>query len=252
MRTKTTAGTALLATALLVAASYAGTPSVSGPAVWLVAAVGVLVFAAGWPRLLDLPAPWALSGVIGVSGLAAATLAASTPMPQPMFWMASCAAVGTLGIFMVQLLRGTGERKRLESTLGGMAGVLVAVLGSGWVAADRLAPNASNSSLMLLSGLGLAAAVLVSSIRWPDRITGPLALVVAALVAGTASILVADVGLWPAVVVGAVAGVVVAGARALVVSEGGPSTTTGAIATGLLPVLASGAPLYFVERLVLR
>jgi hypothetical protein len=252
VRTKTIVGTALGAIAVVVGASYAGSPGQANLFIWAAVCLLVLVFAAGWPRLLGLPAPGALSGVIGAAGLAAASLAAFWPMPQPMFWFPACAALGLVLVFFTQLLRGTGERLRLESTLAGAAGVLVSVLASGWVAADRLAPNAANSSMMLVSGASLAASILVCAIRWPDRIVFPLGLLMAALVAGMAGIAAADVAVLPAVVAGAVSGAVVVGFRALLVAGGGPRDTWGALAVGAAPVAAVGTMLYYVGRLLLR
>lgn len=251
VRTKTVAATALAGTAAVVAASYAGNAAVSVAAVWVVASVLVLAFAAGWPRLLDLPAPVPLSLVIGLAGWSATTLAALAPMPQPMMWMGACAAVGLILVFLTQLLRGTGQQLRLESTLAGASGVLVAVLASGWVAADRIESNAANSSMMLVSGLSLGAAVLVGTIRWPDRITAPLGLAVAMLVGGLASFVDGNLALLPAVAVGAVVGSVVVACRALLVAEGGPRGTTAAVAAGVAPVIAAGGLAYFVERILL-
>jgi len=297
VRTKTFAAASLVAVALLVASSYVGPRAAGSWAMWAVLCACVVVFAIGYPRLLGLPAPVPLAAVIALAGLGAATLAGTAPMPSPLRWLGAVAAVGVILVFLSQLLRGTGERQRLESTVGGSAGVLVAVFGSGWVGADRLAPNATDGSMMLLSGLSLAAAVLVCSIPWPERITAPLALVAALLVGGVSSAFVSDVAVLPAVVVGAVVGVVVVGLHMMLVSEaamargsaihsaapgvpgavGGPAPAPddapgagdawnagngpagrtpigiwGAVSGGVAAVIASGALLYYTERLLLR
>lgn len=297
MRTKTFATASLVAVAALVAASYVGPAEAGSWAIWAVVCVSVLVFAWGYPRLVGLPAPWPLSAVIALAGLGASTAATVAPMPSPLQWMGAFGALGVILVFVTQLLRGTGQRQRLESTLGGCAGVLVVVFGSGWVAADRLAPNAGNGSMMLLSGLSIAAAVLVSAIPWPERLTAPLGWLAAILVGGVASVLVVDVSVIPAVVVGAVVGSVVVCFHVLVVSEaqvlrggsfstvapGAPGATAGprddvlgiaaspsaeqgtvagkeagvlgirgAIAVGVACVIASGALVYYVERMLLH
>lgn len=282
VRTKTFAASSLLAVAALIASSYAG-PGAGGWPMWAALCVCIVVFAGGFPRLIGLPAPLPLGIVIALAGIGSATTAAVAPMPVPLQWMGAFCAVGVVLVFLTQLLRGTGESQRLESTLGGCVGVLIAVFGSGWVGADRLAPNAADGSMMLLSGLSLAAAVLVSSLRWPTRITAPLGLVAAILVGGIASAVSADVTVVPGIVVGAVVGVVVVCLRVMLVSEasalrgsaitaaapGVPGTPTdhpvveaapgnpvldpwGAIAGGVAAVIASGALVYYTERLLLH
>jgi len=246
VRTKTVAGSALAAVALIVGASYAGTT-----AVWVAVSALSLLFALGWPRLFGLPAAAPIAAVLGAAGLAAAAGAALVPMPQPLSWMAPAAAVGLILAFLVQLLRGTGEKLRLESMLSSATGALVAASGSGWIAIDRIGSNAADSSLMLAAGASMAAAILVCTIRWPDRIVGPLAFVVAILVAGLAALAFGDAPLLPALAVGAVTGAVIGAVRALVVSSGGPRGTLAAIATGLCAVLGSGTLAYFLERLFL-
>lgn len=298
MRTKTFAAASLLAVAALVASSYVGPAQAGSWAIWAVVCASILVFAWGYPRLVGLPAPLPLSAVIALAGIGAATAATVAPMPSPLQWMGAFGAVGVILVFVTQLLRGTGQRQRLESTLGGCAGVLLVVFGSGWVAADRLAPNATNGSMMLLSGLSIAAAVLVSAIPWPERLTAPLGLLAAILVGGVASVLVVDVPVIPAVVVGAVVGSVVVCFHVLLVSEaqvlrggsfssaapgvpgaptevsaeavGDPASTLrevtmqpsaagsgvlgiwGAISVGVASVIASGALVYYVERMLLH
>lgn len=252
MRTKTVAGSALAATAAVVAASYAGTAGSAHPLVWAAVSLLVLLFAIGWPRMMGLPAGLSATVPMALAGWSAATLASVVAMPVPMKWTAACVAVGVIVVFVGQLMRGTGERQRLESTVAGVSGTVVAGFGAGWVAVDRLAPNASNSSMMLVSGLSIAAAVLIGTIRWPDRVTAPLGLVVAALVGGVGSVVGTNVPILPAVAVGAVLGAVVVGCRVLFVAEGRPRGTMAAIATGIAPVLAAGTLAYYVERLLLR
>lgn len=257
MRTKTVAGSALVAVAALIAASYIGIPGLEGLGMWAVASVLVAVFAIGYPRLLGLPVATAHTVVIALAGLAAVALASVTAMPAPMAWLPACGAAGVVLVFLTQLLRGPGAELRLQATAAGACGVLVAVLGAGWVGADRLAPNASNSSMMLLSGASIAAAILACTIPWPDRITAPLALLLAVLVGGVASALVRDVAVLPASVVGAVAGAVVVCFRLMRTSSpprGGQAPripTIAAMAIGAAPVVASGGLVYFVERLLL-
>ena len=47
-----------------------------------------------------------------------------------------------MAIFVMQLLRGTGQAQRLESTLGSCAGVLLSCLGAGWIATSALTASA--------------------------------------------------------------------------------------------------------------
>ncbi|MBB2994007.1 hypothetical protein E9229_000198 [Paeniglutamicibacter cryotolerans] len=236
---------AILATLLIVGASYAPTES-------SFAALGVVVvllagLALGWGSLLGFPGKAALGVVLLIAGAGASALAIGTGSGPTMDWLAPCVAAGVLLAFLAQLLRGTGGAMRLEGTAIGATGVLIAVLGSGWVALDGLGHS---TPVVVVAGISMVGAGLIGAIRWPDRIVAPLGWIVAVLLGGVSSVLFADVDLVPALVLGAVTGAVIVAFRAILVSEGGPADNRGAIAAGIVPVLVCGAMAWFVETLL--
>lgn len=238
-------GAALAAAALIVGSSYVATAAVA-------AAVGLvlLVLAAGWPYVLDVPAKKTLSAVILVAGVGAAAGAALEQAGPMMNWFPPAVALGVMAVFLVQLVRGTGQFLRLESTLGASAGVVLAASGSGWVAADRLAGNAANSGMMLVTGISLAVALLTGPLPWPDRFVAPLGILLAGLAGPLAALLFSDVPAAPAAVVGVVTGAVVVSVRRLVLFGGGTRALPAALAVGVTPVLAAGSLVYYLEKLL--
>lgn len=194
---------------------------------WLPAAVAPLValaavlLALGWPRLLALPSPSGTTAVVAVAGVGAtAALAAGGALGAATG--AAEAVLAALGLsvvlaFVHQILRRDGRPRLAESVAGTVAGAAVAGLATGWLAAAALQPDA-----VLVGAGGVAAALLVTALPWPQRITGALAVVAAGAASATVGGLVPDVaavegallGLALAVVVGAVDRLLVALPRA--------------------------------------
>ncbi|MHA7153922.1 hypothetical protein [Arthrobacter sp. TMN-50] len=245
MRIWSVAVAAAVAVSSVVAASYLSLSAVLG-----VATVLILVFAVGWPHVLGVPARKSQSAVIGLSAVAAAAAALAVPDSDFMRWMPVATALGLGGIFLIQLFRGTGQSHRLESTLGGGVGVFLACLGSGWVAADRLAVNAGNSGMMLVTGISVMIALAVSLLPWPDRVIAPLGTVLAATAGPLGAILFTDVSGLTGGIIGAVSGAVVVCARRLLLARDTPASLPAALSIGVAPVLVIGSLVYFLGKLL--
>ncbi|MUK02603.1 hypothetical protein GM708_12115 [Vibrio cholerae] len=219
----------------------------------LAIAVGAacVLAAVGWPHVLGVPARKSQSAAIGLSALLAVALTATVPGPSFLAWFPASVALGVGAIFMIQLVRGTGQSHRLESTLGASSGVVAIGMGSGWVAADRLAVNAANSGVMLVTGVSILVALAVCLLPFPDRLVGPAAVVLSALAGPLGALLFTDVPALPAAVVGLACGAVLAGTRRLLIARDAPLTMPAALAAGITPVLAIGALVYFLDKLFL-
>ncbi|MFD1212808.1 hypothetical protein ACFQ36_12250 [Arthrobacter sp. GCM10027362] len=243
---------------ITAAASAAVLCAVAGASYLPLAAVVTIVCAAsvaagiGWPLLLAVPARKTLAAVISLAGVAAALLAAAAPETMAMQWTVVVVALAVMVVFVIQLLRGTGQPHRLESTFGASTGAALAALGAGWVASERLGVNASDSSLTLVTAVSMLFAVAACVLPWPDRLVAPLGVVLAALAGGVGAALFSAVPLWPAVLVGAVMGTVVVCFRRLTLAGGTPDQVPALVSAGLMPVLAAGSLVYPLERLLIH
>ncbi|TYD00728.1 hypothetical protein FQ377_00865 [Arthrobacter echini] len=211
--------------------------------------VGALcvVAAVGWTHLLGVPARKSQSAAIGLSALLAVSLTALVPAPSFLAWFPACVALGVGAVFMIQLVRGTGQSFRLESTLGASSGVVAVGMGSGWVATERLAANATDSGMTLVTGVSILVAIAVSLLPFPDRLIAPAAVALAALAGPLGALLFTDVPALAAAVVGLVCGAVIAATRRLLIARGTPLPALAAVSAGLTPVLAVGAVVYFLD-----
>ncbi|MHA7294860.1 hypothetical protein [Arthrobacter sp. HLT1-21] len=245
MRIWSVAIAAAVAVISIVVASYVSLGALAG-----VAAVLILACAIGWPHVLGVPARKSQSAVIGLSALAATAAALTVPDTDFMRWMPVATALGLGGIFLIQLFRGTGQSHRLESTLGAGVGVFLACLGSGWVAADRLAVNAGNSGMMLVTGISVIIALAVSLLPWPDRIIAPLGTALAATAGPLGAILFTDVSGLAAGIIGAGSGAVVVCARRLFLARETPVNLPAALSIGVAPILVIGSLVYFLSKLL--
>ncbi|MHA7268236.1 permease [Arthrobacter sp. HLT1-20] len=243
MKSSTAGLIGIVALALLVAGHYLGLGYAVGVSIALAA-----VFGYGWPHYLGIPAKKTLGTVIALTGSVAALTAGFTSGVDYLVWTPIFIAIGFGAIMVVQLIRGTGQKHRLESTLGSGAGVLVAGFACGWVASFRFL---GEPGMTLIVAISTAVALMVGMLPWPDRVVAPLAIVLAALAGPLAALMFSDVRIVPAVVLGVLVAAIVAAFRRLRTLTGHQKLSIGSVAAALAPVLSMGALVYFVEKMLL-
>ncbi|ELT45174.1 hypothetical protein [Arthrobacter nitrophenolicus] len=229
--------------AAIIAGVYTTREALVVVAVLIAAAVGI-----GWPHFLRIPAKKTLAAVIALPGAAAAIAAATVPGPGFLDWTPAFIALGMMAVFVVQLIRGTGQAQRLESTLGCCVGVLLSCLGSGWVAGARF--NGVRE-MLLVAAISAAVALLTGLIRWPDSVVAPLGMVLAGLAGPLAGLVFSDIAVLPAAIFGVVVGAVLASFRRMATLRGAPLNVPAALSMGLAPVSAVGSLAYFIDKLLI-
>ncbi len=233
----------ILGLAAIIAGVYTSREALVAIAVVIATAVGF-----GWPHFLQIPAKKTLAAVIALAGAGSALAAAYAPAPGYLDWAPPFIALGMMAVFVVQLLRGTGQAQRLESTLGCAVGVLLACLGAGWIAGARF--NGVRE-MLLVAAISAAVALLVGLIRWPDRIVAPLGVALAGLAGPLAGLVLSDIAVLPAAIFGVVVGAVLVSFRRLVTVRGAPLNLPAALGIGLAPVSAVGSLAYFIDKLLI-
>lgn len=271
------AGSALLAAAALALASWGGTVAVTA-----VVCVICLIVALGWPQLMGVTARKSLSAVILAAGVVAAIGAAQVQRPQDLFFWSSVAlAFGVMVVFVIQVLRGAGRPQRLESTLGACGGVLITTTAAGWVAglrypAELAGTSESDDGLLAVRGIihvedlgflgvtgpggelsvvGLAASVLfvgalTACLPLRDWLVLPLVMLVSICSAVAAALLWGELTLLFAGTIGVAAGALLASFRRFMMQQGPPAQLLSGWAVGAAPVAATGALVYFTERIL--
>jgi hypothetical protein len=213
-----------------------------------VAVIFSLGIGIGWPHYLGIPAKKTLAAVIGLTGAGSAVAATFAAAPGYLNWTPGFIALGVTAVFLVQVVRGTGQAQRLESTLGCCVGVLLSCLGSGWIAGARFN---GVKEMVLVAGISAAVALLASLIRWPDRIIAPLGITLAGLAGPLAGLVFSDIAVLPAAIFGVVVGAVLVSFRRLVTLRGAPLNFPAALGMGLAPVAAVGSLAYFIDKLLI-
>jgi hypothetical protein len=227
----------------MVGASYTSPEALLAVGVLTAAGVGI-----GWPHFLGIPARKTLAVLIGLPGVGAAIAAAYLPAPGFLDWTPSFMAAGVMAVFVMQLIRGTGQAQRLESTLGSCAGVLLSCLGAGWIACFRF--NGVRE-MLLVAAISAAIALMAGLIRWPDRVVAPLGVISAGLAGPLAGLVFSDIAVLPAAIVGVVVGAVLVSFRRLVILRGESLSFAAALGMGLGPVAAIGSLAYFIDKLLI-
>ena len=175
-------------------------------------ATGLIVFgvAYGWPRLTDSPQPRATSVMLflfGAAGLAAAWRDDSAPYLD---WLPVLAGLGLLWTFVQNLTRGMGASDAVANVSAQVAGVVIALSASTWVAAITVP---GDKEAIVVGLVSLIVAGCMTALPWPAIYTSPLAVVMSSAVAGILSVLIfTDSISWPlALILGAIMGLLVAG-----------------------------------------
>ncbi len=238
------AGIGVAGTAALVVSSLGGPFAQAAVAVVLAVAAGF-----GWPHFLGIPAKKTNGTILALAGAAAGISAAVVNGPEFLMWTPAAMALGVMAVIVVQLIRGTGQTHRLESTLGASSGVLLCSLGAGWIATARFT---GTGSMLLVAGISTAVALLVGAINWPDTIVAPFAIVFAGLAAPLAALVLTDIAVIPATAAGVLIGAVLAAVRRLNRIRSHPMPPAGLVALALAPVLAVGSIAYFIDKLLLH
>lgn len=207
----------------------------------------VVAFAAGWAPLLGLPAPGGTFFVVLLPGLGALAAVHVTTTEPWLRYLPLVLAMGLLLSFTNELLRGDGRTRLVESLVGGVSGVVVAVSAAGWIAASKVPDG---MALVLVCAVALAAASAVSA----TPLRGVLNSVATLVGAVAASVVVAAVlpelapldGVWA----GAVAGILVSSLHMLFYRLPALRRRQAALAVIVLPVAMSGVLTYVVGRVL--
>ncbi|MHA7133651.1 hypothetical protein [Oerskovia turbata] len=209
-------------------------------------ALAVLV-AIGWPALLDQPAPGGSGLVIGLTGVGAVGAVAATEGEPALRNLPIVLAMGVVLAFVAEMLRRDGRPRLVESLLGTVSGVVVAVSAAGWIATDR---TEAGAALVVTCAVTIAVASAISALPlagwWSSIVTVAAA---AAAGGGLGYFLPAVesvIGLWT----GVVAGMLVAGLRALFDQLPALERKQAALAAIVLPVTVGGILVFVVGRVV--
>lgn len=235
---------------LLALASLCG--GAASAIVAVVAVALVLLVAAGWPVLLELPSALGTRIVMAATGLVGVLAALSPPAAlSPMASIASVCALGVFASFVHQMLR--RRRSELTASLTGtVAGVVLTGLVGCWVQAVR-AVETDGASLAAVTAcaVALAAALVVLEAPLPAPLAAGGAVVVATAVAllvlvtgpGGASALLA-------IAAGAMSGVAAAASHRLLASLLVARDPLPSLAVAATPVATAGVIVLLAARLL--
>ena len=225
------------------------------------ALVAVLVPAAaqGWPALVRARHDLGATIVMTISGLAAA---ASVYFLDDMGVAGLVMAFSILVAFVGQMLRRDGRHNLVEDLSSTVAGCLVVVSGSAWCA---LEPGLADPAVVVPTCLALFVGAVLTVLNVRARMLEALTVMVPALLAGGAGYVLAAAGFFglshisamaalqsavACLVVGFVAGVLMAAGNRVLWTHRWVPGGRAAVASALVPILSVGVPVYAIARLM--
>ncbi|MBO3094664.1 hypothetical protein [Cellulomonas dongxiuzhuiae] len=231
--------TAVLA-AVVAVAGYLGVLPLAG-----VSAALVLVLAVGWPALAGLPFSPGAGAVVGLGGIgsvAAVTFTAEQPYLQHMALVFAGAVVLA---FVNELLRRDGRLRLVESVSGTVAGTVLAVCVTGWVATARID---GGKELVVAGAVALALGSAAVALRGRAWLVYLITLAVATGGGALVGWALPGVQLVAGVVLGVGVGILVAAMHALFDRFPALARTLPSLAVVVLPVTVSGVLVYVAGR----
>ncbi|GCD21357.1 hypothetical protein ACFO3K_18495 [Cellulomonas algicola] len=233
--------TAVLATVVAVA-GYVGLYPLAAAC-----AVLVLLVAVGWPPLANLPFGTGTSVVVALAGLgsvAVVTLEEEQPYLERLPVVFAAAVVLA---FLAELVRRDGRVRLVESVSGTVAGALVAVAATGWIAVAR---GPEGEALVVTAALALAVGSVVVAIHLPVWM-GVLATTASSAAAGAvAGLVLPDFDPVAGGLLGVAVGILVAALHALFDRMEALARWRPSLAVVVLPVTVTGLLVYVVGRVL--
>ncbi|WP_136517976.1 hypothetical protein [Cellulomonas telluris] len=207
----------------------------------------VLALAAGWPVLAGLAFPPGSSAVVALGGLGAVAAVTFTPLQPYLQHMPVVFAGAVVLAFVNELLRRDGRIRLVESVSGTVAGTVLAVCVTGWVATARLE---GGDALVVSGAVALAlgsAVVALHGRRWLVYL-----LTVAVATGGGTLVgwLLPTVELTTGAVLGLGVGVLVAALHALFDRLRALERRLPSVAVAVLPVTVTGVLVYVAGRVL--
>ncbi|GAA1351272.1 hypothetical protein [Falsarthrobacter nasiphocae] len=171
----------------------------SGPVATAVTMSAVsAVFAYAYPYLLGIPAKRTVSTVGAIASILAVTSPLYAPSDAPLRFVPLYVGFGVAASFIVQLLRGTGQVRRMESLIGLSAGIFLMGSGAGWVAVAQVAQQYPSQEIIQQASRGQGAALCVAVCA----LVGALIPLIQPRILSSTSVVIVGVGLFFGILVG--------------------------------------------------
>ena len=250
-----------LAAASLAPVLLAASASLPSRARLVLVLVLVPLMAQGWSALVRARHDWGTAVVVGLTGVAAAV---AVTLREDYGAAAVVMAFSVLLAFVGQMLRKDGRPDLVEDLSATVTGNLVVVSGAAWCA---LGTSGAHPAVTVPCALALVTGALLTVLEVRAGVLETLTMTLPALVAGLVGGLLAAVGFFgpghtgltealqsaaACLLVGFMAGGMMAVANRVLWAYRWVPGGRAAVASALVPVLAAGAPVYTVARLMGR
>ncbi|KRE44104.1 hypothetical protein [Knoellia sp. Soil729] len=211
---------------------------------------GGVALAWGWPELLGSSSRFGSSFAIGVAGVLAPVVVASTPDEPYLRNVPVVVALAMLVMFMHQLLRKDGRPRLTQSVAVSAAGIAIATIGAAYVPLGR---TSGGPDVVLIAGIALAVSSLADLGAPIARLRPwmvPLAVLLGAGAGGVAGLVLTDVGGLVGLLLGAVAAGLAHVTRRALCTLPPIRGVRGQVTAAAASVLVTAVPVYLLARIL--
>lgn len=240
MGSSTRAVLTAVATAVLAVAAVSRLPYL----IVAVLVVAILLFASGWPRLLELPR---LSGpglVITAAGLASLVIV--------VWWdiagLVVVVGLSVLAAFLAEMLRGDPRPRVVQAVTGSVTGAVIVISATGWVDIGQDEPALA---VVLIAAGALAVGAACTALPLPGQVVASLATLSGGALGGALGAVFDDVGVLVGILTGLTAGILTSAVHLLFGRFPTSTRRLPALAAAMLPLLLAGTPTYLLGALVI-
>ncbi|MEE6281918.1 hypothetical protein [Georgenia sp. MJ170] len=209
----------------------------------VVLGVSVLLFAAGWPRLVGLPAVNASRVVIALTAAASIAVVTLGEVGD----LVVVLGLSVAAAFVAEMLRSDGRPRLVESVSGTFTGGAIVASGAAWLG---LGDARAALAVVLTAAAALAAGAACTALPVRPQLVATAATLVAAGAGVVAGLLLASVGPLAGALIGLAAGILTSAIHLLFGRLPSVERPLPALAASMVPLLLAGAPTFIVGSTV--
>lgn len=214
----------------------------------IVVSILTAAFALGWSHLLRLPAVGGSTLVVILAGLGSVACVAVTQDEPWLRFLPMVLAMGVLLAFINEMLRPIPRTDLVESLIGTVSGLIIAVCAVGWLATVKID---GGKELAVAAAVSLAVAAASSALPFKRMVTRIVMVILAAITGIVVAVLMPSLTPISGAVMGVFSGLVLLTSNLLFGRLPSVQSKHAWLSVFTLPIMIVGILMYVVGRILI-